>query len=221
METTINLLDALQHIGDYVLLRKWDDFPNWLPGSDVDILALDYHESLKHLQVYLSELLDGQNNYLRISESPTHIHADIMHEEKILLRFDLMNDFFFPNFEIMPSYKTYVFMNRIQKEIEGNLIYLPEQADDLLIRYFEYIAFFEQRPDKLKHLDYILACNDKDQIQKMVINSHRFIRYPHKNWDREIGHKTKMSEPVKSTILYRMLRKIKHIIQRAIFFKHE
>jgi hypothetical protein len=49
-------------------------------------------------------------------------------------------------------------------------VYVPSEIDDLLLRYIEYLEWYQRRPDKIKHLDYILERISSEQDKLIFIN---------------------------------------------------
>ena len=186
METKFDLIQILHHVENYVLLKKWDDFPAFLPGSDVDLLVADLYESSKKLQLFLLPKLDGEEWYLQVKEGRGKIHIDIIHEDNIFLRFDLTDSFNFRKFSISPAFKFKVFLDRINESCRESKIWVPSEEDNLLIRYFEYLEWFELNPSKIKHLNYILENADAETISQMIKNAHQFIQISHDRWEGEI-----------------------------------
>ena len=141
MKKTISILSILDCLkDDYILLKKWDDFPAYVPGSDVDILVMDKFDSSKRLQNFLSSVLNGEDQFLRVCEGSSHIHLDIMQEDMLLLRVDLIDNFdFFTQFSIQKALLINLFLTRQKKAYDDHQIYVPSNDFDLLLRYFEYL----------------------------------------------------------------------------------
>lgn len=217
MNNNFSLLPLIHKLGDnYVLLKIWDDFPSFTPGSDIDLLVLDRFDASTLLQKYLRNFVDDNTTTIRVSESNCHIHIDILNDNSIFFRIDLFDDFnFFTKFSIQNALKTKIFLTRQTIDINKQKIFIPSEEFDLLIRYFEYLEWFERRPDKIKHLDFILSNSNKDQQQQLVLNSHRFIRYIHPNWSEEVNQ---ISTPIESRkhAIHEIFRLIKFVIKKSI-----
>ena len=173
-----NLLDS---INDYVLIKKGEDFPSYIKGSDIDLLVLDEKLAIDDIRKYY-ENLDSSFS-LDISMYKDHSHIDFLLKNQIELRIDLISNFnYFNKFSVKNSFKTKIFMDRRKLEYNSSLIYVPSIEDDLTIRYFEYLEYFRLFPDKVKHLDFIIK-SDKNLMSKVIENSHRFITKNPKIWD--------------------------------------
>ena len=59
-------------------------------------------------------------------------------------------------------------------------IYVPSEIDELVMRYIEYIELFEQRPDKIKHYDFILSRISSDKSRLYFLDKlHSYIDLLH------------------------------------------
>jgi len=201
MTETFSILSLLDILGDeYILLKKWPEFPSFLPGSDIDLLVLDRFMVSEKIQKYLWEILDGKECFLRVTEGAYHIHLDLIRENKLWLRLDLIDGFdFFTQFSVQSALKIKLFLERERIDVEGQFIYIPSPELELLIRYYEYLEWFERRPDKIKHLDFILANSTPEQQGKLIENAHRFIRFHHAQWNGEVPpHPYSMRQKIKA-----------------------
>ncbi|MGC9469399.1 MAG: hypothetical protein ACP5HS_12460 [Anaerolineae bacterium] len=156
----------------YVILKLDDDFPQYYAGSDIDILCYD-KEELARCILKVGNRYINRGCEIRVREkSETHTHLDLYFNEELDLRFDL--------FEALPEYKNIklkkhyaysVIENALQvcRESQGKryVIYVPSAIDDLLLRYVEYIEWYATRPDKVKHLDYILERASQDDTSRI------------------------------------------------------
>ncbi len=192
-----SILSLLNNLGDeYILLKKWDDFPAFLPGSDVDVLVIDRFAVSEKAQEYLHHILAGEEVFLRVGEGNKHIHLDLMNGNDILIRLDLIDSLdCFTRFSVQDAIKVKIFLDRENISVDNQEVFVLSHEFDLLIRYFEYLEWFERRPDKMKHLDYILANSTQEQRLVLINNAHRFIRFHHARWQEENPPK---NVPVKS-----------------------
>ena len=145
----------------YVVI-KLDDFPNYYQGSDIDIFCYDVDALAK-------QLLTTGNKYVAqgfeievTNKSAWQIHIDFHHDDHLELRFDLYQAL--PKYQQLRIKEHYIFS--VIENAEPRLrtfngleysIYVPANVDELVLRYAEYLEWYERRPDKIKHLDYIVA----------------------------------------------------------------
>ena len=178
----IDLLDLLAAIEDYVLLKKSHEFPRYLPGDDVDLLVMDRERALRAIRSYY-ETVQNENAELRVSDTPSHCHVDFVFAGELDIRIDLLEDFaFFTSLEVKPSFVIKVFRDSQLWQSDGGRCQIPAPEDDLTIRYLEYLEYFAQRPDKVKHLDYICNVPDASLKQRFFENTHLFIRFRRATW---------------------------------------
>jgi len=172
----------------YVLVKKSKSFPDYHTGQDADIFCYNKREVVrKILGVGNGYLSDG---YVIKTEgiSPDHCQVDFVHNNVLVFKFDIFTAF--PEYEKL-SIKNHYFNSIIEGAVGVKCkfrdkkyhLYVPSSVDDLLIRYFEYLEYYDRRPDKLKHLDYIL--NAIEKTGKMRIGFfdklHIYTEFPESN----------------------------------------
>jgi hypothetical protein len=181
----IDLIKLLSEIKDYVLIKKSKEFPDYYSGSDIDLLAMDKDTALRRVVDFY------ESNYsligeLEVTDKEYHRHIDFLTNGKLDIRVDLIHNFdFFTKFSVKSAFFIKVFKDRQVVDFNNGSFYIPAPEDDLTIRYFEYLEYFDHYPNKLKHLDYI--CDIKDQLLKRRFfeNTHRFIDFKRAEWKQE------------------------------------
>jgi hypothetical protein len=145
---------------------KLGDFPNYYKGSDIDVFCYNKND-------FAQIILGVGNKYLNrgfeikvVEKTTTQTYLDFYLEGSIDLRFDLYQSFpDYKKIKIKEHYLLSVVENAvsISREFRGNRysIYVPSDVDELLLRYIEYIEWYELRPDKIKHLEFIINSIDK------------------------------------------------------------
>jgi len=190
----INLLEILQAIDDYVLIKKDEAFPRYAPGTDLDLAVFDREIVIKAIYDYYNRQLRNSVE-LKITDVENHCHVDFFVNGELDMRIDLIDNFnFFKKFAVKPSFLVKLFKDRKIFYHSQRPVYVPSDVDDLTLRYFEYLEWFEQRPDKIKHLDYIYAMDDPDLKQRFFENTHRYIQFKPKTWGIEKGPPPSLSE---------------------------
>ena len=122
--------------GTYVVLRAKEGF-KYEFGHDIDILCKDITDLTRHLLLcgYGYVLLGYE---IKVSHSEEHKHIDFLFQNKLDIRFDLIDSF-------------YGFANHIlETAIEQEGIKLPQPNADLATRLMEYAE-----KDKAKHREYV------------------------------------------------------------------
>jgi len=150
----------------YVICKLKDIFPDYEFGSDLDILAAEPVHFVKEVMSELNKYIDHESKVNIEEVSETQIHVDFCSQDGIInIRFDIYGAL--PNYSklnIDRSLFNLIIANRESKRVNGVDLYVPSIIDESLIRFFEYIEYYEIRPDKLKHLHFIVnqLQNDKD-----------------------------------------------------------
>lgn len=153
----LHLLTLFQSFPEksYSIIRGGEaNLINYEKNSDIDIFCQSIAELSKDICSHFNQLDLPENYTLRVRElSPGQTHIDILKETKLKIKLDL--------YETLPSYKKSEINPSLFNSVIDNStsnhqgIYTPNKIDDLLIRYLEYVEYYELRPDKIKHLHYI------------------------------------------------------------------
>lgn len=172
----------------YVVVRgEPDSLVDYAPGSDIDIFCYDKEAFGRQLLAFANSYVEKAGCEVRVRDvgSTRHTHVDLLWDENLELRFDLYGE--------LPEYRrsainSALFLSVIENarsrevKLEGAplSIRVPSLVDDLLLRYIEYIEYYEQRPDKLRHLDHILAAVDRAPEARIgfLDKLHRYTSLP-------------------------------------------
>jgi hypothetical protein len=130
-------------------------------GSDIDILCLDKAALGKQL-LRNCRLLIEHGYTIRLRELPEtdQAHLDIMQGRMIALRLDLHEGLgAYQRVPIKDTFEQRLLDRREWATVDcpaGVLrLAVPDPIDNLVLRYLEYHEWFEARPDKVKHAEYI------------------------------------------------------------------
>lgn len=153
----------------YVVVRgDPDSLPDYAPGSDLDIFCYDKEAFGRQVLAFANPYVERAGCEVRVrdSASTNQTHIDLLWDGNLELRFDLYGEFpAYRRCNINPALFLSVIEHAESREvkIEGASlsIQVPGAVDDLLLRYIEYIEYYEERPDKVRHLEYILAVVDR------------------------------------------------------------
>lgn len=146
----------------YVIVKPNESFPIYWPGSDIDVFCYRVDQFAERLLAVGNSYTD-QGFEIAVAEAgPSHLHVDFRRCGRLEFRFDLYGAL--PEYRRISLKEHYLFsvienaialQRRYQQE--RYRIYVPNPVDDLVLRYAEYVEWYELRPDKIKHLDYILG----------------------------------------------------------------
>jgi len=140
-----------------------------------------------------------------------HVYIDFFFNDKLEFRFDL--------YGMMPPYKKVAIKNeyfnviiknkkekKIRDEHKNYVIFTPLDIDEMSLRYIEYYEWFEERPDKIKHLNFILDKIKTDKSkQEFLDRIHTFIKIPNNNEEEQ--------PPKKQKLISKILNKAKKILK--------
>lgn len=171
-----NLIVFLREIEDeYYCIIKRNNIIEFRNGADIDIFCYDLTSFTKKI-IKASKIFIKNGYELKINdEIENHWHLDLCKENTISVRFDIYNTL--PSFKKVNVKKAFfacVLENRVEEKIMINnnklKVYYPALIDELIIRYIEYIENYKLRPDKIKHLEYIMRKLDENTKNKVFID---------------------------------------------------
>lgn len=170
---------------EYAIIKISEDFPNYYKRSDIDIFCTNVEEFAK-------VVLEVGNRYLSktthvevvTDEDNPHTYIDFYFDGDLDFRFDLYSKMPCFNAITTKDYFLYsVIDRRIKVEREYNdlkyPIFVPSDLDEIILRYLEYMEWYEKRPDKIKHLDYILERIGDEKTRKRFLDRlHLYAELP-------------------------------------------
>lgn len=181
----IDLIKLLCEIEDYVLIKKSKEFPDYSSGSDVDLLVMDKDSALQKVVTFYESNFSSKGE-LKITDKEYHCHIDFLVDDKLDIRIDLIHNFdFFTKLSVKSAFFIKIFKDRQTFDIVNGSVYIPAPEDDLTIRYFEYLEYFDLYPNKIKHLNYICDVNDDLLKKRFFENTHRFICFKRAEWKQK------------------------------------
>jgi hypothetical protein len=145
----VDLISYLDNFpSNYVIIRKPPNFPQYQIGTDIDILCSDLSSIITYSKNYFKDLKTSYT--LRPSN---HYHIDILNPNNTLhLKLDFISSLSVYKKTNIPNIVFDEILNT-KTSIDG--VCEPLFEYDLLLRYFEYKEFIQERPSKIKHLNYI------------------------------------------------------------------
>jgi len=208
----------------YVVVKLDDNFPNYYKNSDIDVFCYDKNEFAKRILSVGKQYLDRGFEIKVINKGETRTYVDFYFDGEIDFRFDL--------YQSLPKYKKirlkeHYFYSIIEnakvlyREFDGVQypIYVPSTVDELLLRYVEYIEWYETRLDKVKHLDYILDAVAANSSRIGFLDKlHLYTELPAPNYEDASTHS--ISVRVRCASWVARMRSIPlHRIPAALFRK--
>jgi hypothetical protein len=175
----VQIFDSLKE-EIYVISKLNDKFPAYEPGHDIDILCANIESFSKKVLESLNKYVE-EGTSVKVNEKEFgHVQVDVFFKENELeIKFDL--------YQNLPEYSKVnvnnalfysILEGREKKNIQDCLVYVPSKLDDLILRYLEYIEYFSQNPDKIKHLNYISEEVEKNSDSKKFLEKlHLYISF--------------------------------------------
>lgn len=147
----------------YCIIKRDPVLPDYRPGSDVDMFCFDVNEVARVIVAALGRQLSNDAG-LQVNREDKHCHLDVVSlaDGELIFRFDLYGAL--PAYRMVrlrPALFESVMEGRRRLEIGSGdrrcVIQVPTEVDEMLLRYVEYHEWYAQRPDKIKHMEYVMA----------------------------------------------------------------
>jgi len=167
----------------YAVIKLSNEFPSYYKGSDIDIFCYNDSEFAKRILEVGNRYVE-QGFEIKVSQKLSKACLDFYYDGELDFRFELYQSL--PRYKKIHLKEHYIYSvienaSTIMREFEGKPypFYVPAPIDDLLLRYVEYIEWYETRPDKVKHLEYILATiDDAPQRIGFIDKLHLYTKLP-------------------------------------------
>ncbi len=190
-DITIDLKPLFKKLEDkqYCIIKLPDEFPQYKAGSDLDIFCYDVEDISRRVLDCLLEIITTDLT-LKITNMKSQIYIDVMDKDKINFRFDLYGALpTYENILIKEAFFSSVIENSSTIERAGVKVKVPSEIDEGILRYIEYQECYEQRPDKIKHIDYL---EEKIKIKKVNTSElldklHYYTRLPKVEENRRVS----------------------------------
>lgn len=182
--SVIELSDFFKELGDspYCVVKMSEMFPLYTAGEDVDIFCYSLDETVRKLLSWGDRYVDrGFRIKVTTVVKKAHVHVDFLGAGGLEFRFDLYGEL--PHYAktcIKPALFESVIENArpIPVAAGGVTVKVPCQVDDALIRYLEFVEWYDVRPDKLKHLDFIMENLEDTARGKFLDKLHHYTSPP-------------------------------------------
>jgi len=217
----------------YVIVKNNEDFPNYCKGSDIDIFCYDSSAFAKRILSIANSYLDKGFEVKVSNKGASQTYIDFFLNDELEFRFDLYESLpQYKKIHLKPHYILSVIENAatVEREFDGSRysLRIPSIIDESLLRYIEYIEWYELRPDKIKHLDYITEKIDDNTKAQFLNKLHFYTALPE---FLESAHEDKLSwEKAESSIYLKLkgkslleiciaiLRRLKRLCKRSYRF---
>jgi hypothetical protein len=217
----INLLSLFGRLESekYCVVKINPAFPEYRPGSDVDIFVYDPASFMSKLVRYLGDIAE-KNHEIPVNQiHEGHVQLDYKIDGKLEIRFDL--------YTVLPRYrcasvKESLFdsviegsvFQQYEKDGERSAISVPSVIDNCLIRYLEYNEYFATNPDKIKHAEYIVRNLADVQVDDFLAKLHHYISFPRVVQDKRGGRRGIRS--LRTSALWGIAKAVRRTLKRFI-----
>lgn len=210
----------------YVIV-KLGDFPNYYKGSDIDVFCYNKNKFAKQILTVGNWYLDQGFEVRATDKDKSHTYVDFYLNGELEFRFDLYQSL--PKYKRIQLKEHYIYSvienaSVLYREFNGVQypIYVPSTVDELLLRYVEYIEWYELRPDKIKHLDYILDAVASDAGRIGFLDKlHLYTELPLPNYKENristFGRGASWMSRIRSIPLYRIPRVLFRKLRRLVW----
>jgi len=151
----VSLIDLFNYIDteDYAVVKLNENFPNYLEGSDIDIFCENVRLLSQKIIYFGLRYLSESTSITVYTINEKHLQIDFIFDGNLDIKFDVYGKF--PDYEKF-KIKAEFFHEIIENVVRyKDLVKVPSCIDELIIRYLEYLEYFNVRNDKIKHLYYV------------------------------------------------------------------
>jgi len=224
----LNLSEFFQRFKDetYCIIKPDKKLPEYKKGSDIDIFCYDMNK-LSKIIIGIGNKYVERDLEILITKMNGQMYVDFVFKSshEIEFRFDLYEKLpMYKNILLKPALFENVLENRVSFELKNSInIFIPNSIDDNILRYIEYQEWYGKRPDKIKHINYILEhFENKKMINKFLEKLHHYTElptveavYPVKN-KIKVGIKRNKINYIKRVIRKLLPNKVISIIKKIL-----
>lgn len=158
-----------------VIIKLSEDFPKYYSGSDIDMFCADPYAVARKILAFTNRyIFEGAEVRVKHDTERKKMHIDIFFEGDFDIRFDLHGALpRYKNVRVKREFFPAVLSKKKKTERNGVEIFVPSDIDEMVLRYIEFHEYFNQRPKKVKHLDYVVEKDNPEFLNRL----HAFIKY--------------------------------------------
>lgn len=156
----VNIADFFMEIASetYCIVKLDNAFPSYQAYSDIDIFCYDIKRmvraAMKFGNEYASKGFKIEVN--EVSENQVHVDFYAPSEKKLDIRLDFIQSLGgYKKINVKSALFSSILEGRVPIKQNDIDLFVPSPIDDLLLRYIEFVEYYDIRADKIKHADYI------------------------------------------------------------------
>jgi len=173
----------------YCIIKLPDNFPSYDVGSDLDFFCYNIEKVSRIILGCLQSDISDDLSVI-ITNMGKQIYIDIMDKRDIHFRFDLYGSLpSYQNVSIKDAFFSSVIEGSNKVEKSKCIVKIPKLIDESILRYIEYQEWFSERPDKIKHINYLEEKfqNSELELNKVLDKLHYYISIPRIKEDEKIN----------------------------------
>ena len=182
----LNLISLFEEIGseNFCIVKISEAFPEYSPGEDIDIFCYDVEKLARKIVEWgTRHLRRGLKVKIKVDSEHNHTYVDLIEDFSIHLRFDLYGRLpAYKKLLIKPALFESIVEHRVSVARRHNgtdlMVPVPQPIDEMILRYIEFVEWYNTRPDKIKHLDYILENIGEEQRHRFFEKLHHYTAIP-------------------------------------------
>jgi hypothetical protein len=164
----------------YCVVKLNSTFPDYKIGEDLDIYSFFPEKLIQIILEWGDDYVKKQGYVIQVQNRPSkHFHVDFVLQDELQFRFDLYGELpLYKNLSIKPSLFESVIENCILSKRKECKIKTPCTIDNALLRYIEFTEWYQTKPDKIKHLDYIFNKVSVKNQKRLLDKLHYYTQIP-------------------------------------------
>lgn len=182
----LDLLDFFKSVDGaaYCVVKMSPDFPRHAPGEDIDIFCYPLSDFVARILLWGDRFVK-QGGRIKVQDlhGKTQVHVDFFKDARLLFRFDLYGALpAYQKLRIKPALFESVIENAGRHPFGNGAsaveVKVPATVDDLLIRYLEFMEYYDAKPGKIKHLDFIVGSAGEATTARLLEKLHHYTKLP-------------------------------------------
>lgn len=181
-----NVFVSIEHL-TYCVVRKNEGFACGV-GGDIDIFCESVIDCTKQILTLTKDAAELEYE-IRVTSFKEYVqtHVDFLLGDDLVFRIDL--------YGALPPYRKVRMMGgffhavisdrrSVDVKIDESTVHIWVQSkvDECILRYLEYHEYFSTRPDKVRHLDWVVESAESEVIRIAFLKRlHQFTAMP--NWE--------------------------------------
>lgn len=208
----LNFKKIFSNLSDisYVIVKLSPEFPDYKIGSDIDIFCYDIPKVSERILACLNDYL-SLGIKIDVTDNQKQLYIDIIENSEIHFRFDIYGSLpNYKNVQIKEAFFSSIIENYRLNNVLDFECKVPSEIDECILRYIEYHEWYSERPDKIKHIEYLTSKIVAGKTTKILMldKLHYYITLPDVSYTHSVSSSSILRyldyifSIMKKTILY-------------------